>query len=112
MAKQLALVLVLVGLLSGCQFLDNLRAKILKQTSDTASGITKTVENVNSQIKKTKDSVEKKVNDVRNAVKEVGEAVDAVKKVTGEDGAQAPNRASGEEKDEQVANTGTSTSKK
>lgn len=72
---------LLVGL-SGCEFLSNLRAKILNQANTTADSVGKKVNEVGDQLQKTKESVEKKVEDVKNAVKEVGEAVDAVKKVT------------------------------
>lgn len=78
--------LVLLILLSGCEFLSNLRSKILNQANTTAESVTKKVGEIGDQLEKTKDSVDKKVQDVKNAVKEVGEAVDAVKKVTdGED---------------------------
>ncbi len=71
--------------LSGCEFLSNLRAKILNQANTTAQSVTKKVDEVGDQLQKTKESVEKKVEDVKNAVKEVGEAVDAVKKVTNDE---------------------------
>lgn len=77
-------------LLSGCDFLDNLRASILQKGGETIDAAAKKAEEVKDQIKKTKESVEKKVEDVQNAVKEVQEAtnqvqeaLDAVKKVTG-----------------------------
>lgn len=73
----------MVTLLSGCEFLDNLRTKILNQANTTAESVTKKVNEVGDQLQKTKESVEQKVEDVKSAVKEVGEAVEAVKKVTG-----------------------------
>lgn len=83
-------VIVLMILLSGCDFLDNLRASILQKGEETIDAAAKKVEEVKDQVKKTKESVEKKVEDVQNAVKEVKEAtnqvqeaLDAVKKVTG-----------------------------
>jgi peptidoglycan hydrolase CwlO-like protein len=76
-------ILALVGLLSGCEFLANLRTKILNQANTTAESVTKKVGEIGDQLEKTKESVEQKVEDVKSAVKEVGEAVDAVKKVTG-----------------------------
>ncbi|GEM_PF-5782853 len=79
-------IVALLTLLSGCEFLSNMRAKILNQANTTAESVTKKVGEIGDQLEKTKDSVDKKVQDVKNAVKEVGEAVDAVKKVTdGED---------------------------
>ena len=78
-------------LLTGCEFLDNLRASILKKGGETIDAASKKAEEIKDQVKKTKESVEKKVEDVQNAVKEVKEAtnqvqeaLDAVKKVTGD----------------------------
>ncbi|MBI2638811.1 hypothetical protein HYW83_04450 [Candidatus Peregrinibacteria bacterium] len=79
---KVAWIFILIALLSGCEFLSNLRTKILNQANTTAESVTKKVDEVGDQLQKTKESVEKKVEDVKNAVKEVGEAVDAVKKVT------------------------------
>lgn len=83
--KALFLIAVMASLvlLSGCEFLASWREALRKQVDDTATQVTKTVQDVGNQIKETKDSVDQKVEDVKNAVKEVNEAVDAVKKVTG-----------------------------
>lgn len=97
MKKRLIILLALIALiftLSGCEFLDNLRASILQKGGETIDAAAKKAEEIKDQVKKTKESVEKKVEDVQNAVKEVQEAtnqvqeaLDAVKKVTGgEDG--------------------------
>lgn len=87
-------ILILAILLSGCEFLDNLRLKILKQVDTTTENVTKKADEVKGQFNKTKDAINQKISDVENAAKEVKEAVDAVKKVTG-DGAPAPAVAAG-----------------
>lgn len=92
MLKRAALLTVLLLLLSGCEFLDNLRTKIRGQIDETVTNVGKKVEEVGGQIEKTKRSVEQKIEDiekaareVKEAAKEVNEAVEAVKKVTGEE---------------------------
>lgn len=83
------ILLVLIASLSGCEFLDNLRASILQKGGETIDTAVKKAEEVKDQVKKTKKSVEKKVkevqdavNEVKEAADEVQEALDAVKKVT------------------------------
>lgn len=78
--KILALSILLL-LLTGCQWLNDLRNSILQKTN-------KTVEDIGYQYEKTKMSVEEKAQEVeraakevKEAAKEVKEAVDAVKKV-------------------------------
>lgn len=80
---------IIATALSGCKFLDDLRASILRKGEETVDTVTQKAKEVSDQIKKTKDQIEQKVQDVQNAVKEVNEAVDAVKKVT--DGATGGN---------------------
>lgn len=82
--------IALISILSGCDFLENLRTSILQKGGETIDAAAKKAEEIKDQVKKTKDSVEKKVEDVQNAVNEVKqaadevqEALDAVKKVTG-----------------------------
>lgn len=80
--KILVLLISLLFLLTGCQFLSDLRNSILQKTN-------KTVEDIGYQFEKTKMSVEQKAEEVEHAAKkvqeaakEVKEAVDAVKKVS------------------------------
>ncbi len=77
MKKIILIVAVLIILLAGCEFLDNLRNKIRGTVSTAVTEVTKI-----------KESVEQKIEDVQNAAKEVSdaakqlkEAADAVKKV-------------------------------
>lgn len=97
MKKRLLIFVMIIAsltLLSGCEFLDNLRSSILQKGGETIDAAAKKADEIKDQVKKTKESVEKKVEDVQNAVNEVKqaanevqEAIDAVKKVTeGENG--------------------------
>lgn len=79
---RLGILSTVLVLLSGCEFLDNLRAKILGQIDTTTSRVTQKAKEIQEQAEKTRAAVSQKVQDVQNAVREVGEAVDAVKKVT------------------------------
>lgn len=74
--------LFIAASLAGCEWLDDLRASILKKTDETVQEVGKTVDEATAQVKKTKDAVEKKIDDVKNAAKELEEAVDAVKKIS------------------------------
>ena len=69
----------LIGLLSGCQKLSDLRAYILGALD---SAKTK-VEEVKTQINETKDSIEKKVEEIKNAATEVQKAGTQVKEAVG-----------------------------
>jgi outer membrane murein-binding lipoprotein Lpp len=92
MKKIFIAIVIATVFLSGCQWLDDLRLKILKQVDTTTVNVTKKVEDVSNQIKTTKQAVDQKINDIENAATKVKEAVDAVKKVTGD----APSTSSGQ----------------
>lgn len=77
------LAILLIVSLSGCEFLPNLRQKILGKADDTATQVTKKVEEIKAQIKEKKDAVDKKMKEAQTAVVEVQEAIDALKKLTG-----------------------------
>ena len=74
--------IVIASLLSGCQWLNDLRASILKKTDDTVTQVNTSIENTAAQLKKAKEAVDKKVQELQDAAKKVNDAVDAVKKVT------------------------------
>ena len=72
-----------VTLLSGCgEAFFAWRDGVRKQASETVDNVGKKVQEVSDQVEKTRAAVEQKVNDVNDAVKKVGDAADAVKKVT------------------------------
>lgn len=86
MIKRIAIILGILVLVGGCNFLPDLRDDIREGAVDAAGEVTDRVEEVGSQIRKTKESVERKVENVRGAIREVSEAIEAVGNLTdGED---------------------------
>ena len=80
---RVTVVAAVVAMLSGCaEGFFAWRDGVRKQASDTVDSVGKKVQEVSDQVEKTRAAVEQKVNDVNDAVKKVGDAADAVKKVT------------------------------
>lgn len=55
----------------------------MDEARNTINETRATIEGIGTQIQETRESVENKIEDVRTAIREVGEAVDALKEVTG-----------------------------
>lgn len=101
--KIILLLLIIVGL-GGCQWLDSLRDSIRGQIDQTYQNINEKVQEAGRQYENTKQSIERKIDDVQNAARqvreastEVGEAIDAVRRVTNGTAtidAQAPGETS------------------
>ncbi len=86
--RLISLLCILTIFLSGCEFLNKIRAALWKQTEQTVQSVNEKVGAVGEQINKTAESVKQKVQDVTTAAEEVqkaadqiGEAVDAVRKI-------------------------------
>ena len=84
--------LAVVLILSGCDALDNLRAKILGTGGEIVDKARGSAEKTVNQLKETRDAVREKIdqvktaaNEVEEAATEVKEAVDAIEKIGGED---------------------------
>lgn len=90
--KHIALLFVFVAIvfLTGCDIFPEWRQSIKDQASQTIDGVKRSAEDINSQFQQTRQSVETKIDEVQSALREVreagqqvGEAIDAVQRVTG-----------------------------
>lgn len=84
------IVIAILVALSGCETLDRWRDSLRNQASQTYENINNQVERAGEQMERTRQAIDQKVQDVRDAAdkikdagNQVGEAVDAVRRVTG-----------------------------
>ena len=104
----LVLIMVIAVSLSGCNILQDLRAKILNRGTNAVDLIKNKTKQVNDQYTNTKDSINERIDELNNAKNEVKEAttqlkkaVDAVDKIGGDKKAgkaEAPNLGDAEER--------------